>query len=178
MKHNYLIGERIRLRAMEPEDIEHIYRLENDPHQWSVSNFNVPYSLYDVRRYLEQSHCDIFIDRQLRLIMTRQTDNEVVGLIDITDFSPMHSRGEVGVVVRSAYRREGYAGEALTLLCDYAFDYLGMNQLTAHIETTNEACLHTFHACGFHHAGVLRQWLFVEGEYRDVCFLQRIRGEE
>jgi diamine N-acetyltransferase len=110
--------------------------------------------------------------------MTRPADNEVVGMIDITDFSPMHSRGEVGIIVRSAYRREGYAGEALTLLCDYAFDYLGMNQLTAHIETANEACLRTFHTCGFQHAGVLRQWLFVEGEYKDVCLLQRIRGEE
>ncbi len=35
MKHSYFISDRIRLRAMEPEDLELIYEMENDPQQWT-----------------------------------------------------------------------------------------------------------------------------------------------
>ena len=37
MKHTYFINDRIRLRAMEPEDLELICEMENDPQQWDIS---------------------------------------------------------------------------------------------------------------------------------------------
>lgn len=44
MKHIYFVNERIRLRAMEPEDLELICEMENDPQQWiSVTS---PYPIH------------------------------------------------------------------------------------------------------------------------------------
>ena len=37
---------RVRLRAMEPEDLDILYRIENDMSLWDVGNTNVPYSRY------------------------------------------------------------------------------------------------------------------------------------
>lgn len=51
MKHIYFVNERIRLRAMEPEDLELICEMENDPQQWDISNFTVPYSRYVMKQY-------------------------------------------------------------------------------------------------------------------------------
>lgn len=59
--------------------------------------FSVPYSKYVLKQYMENSQCDMFADRQLRMMIVRCEDNAVVGTIDITDFAPMHSRGEVGL---------------------------------------------------------------------------------
>ena len=53
MKHTYFVNDRIRLRAMEPEDLELICEMENDPQQWDISNFTVPYSRYDEAIYGE-----------------------------------------------------------------------------------------------------------------------------
>ncbi len=39
-----LSGERVTLRAMEPEDLEVLYTLENDTKTWDISSVNVPYS--------------------------------------------------------------------------------------------------------------------------------------
>ena len=36
------INDRIRLRAMEPEDLELICEMENDPQQWDISNLQYP----------------------------------------------------------------------------------------------------------------------------------------
>ena len=41
MKQSYLTNERIYLRAVEPEDMDIMYEMENDPSMWDISNFTV-----------------------------------------------------------------------------------------------------------------------------------------
>ena len=117
MKQSYLTNERIYLRAVEPEDMDIMYEMENDPSMWDISNFTVPYSRYVLRQYIEGSQCDVFADKQLRLMIVSKSDHDILGTIDITDFVPLHSRGEVGIAVHKDYRRQGYATDALKLLC-------------------------------------------------------------
>lgn len=99
MKQSYLTNERIYLRAVEPEDMDIMYEMENDPSMWDISNFTVPYSRYVLRQYIEGSQCDVFADKQLRLMIVSKSDHDILGTIDITDFVPLHSRGEVGIAV-------------------------------------------------------------------------------
>lgn len=175
MNASFLIGNRLRLRAMEPEDLEVMYLMENDPETWDVTNFSVPYSKFVLRQYIESSQCDMFADRQLRLMIVRQEDGVVVGTIDITDFAPLHSRGEIGVAIQKQYQGSGYAGEALNLLCDYAFGFLFLKQLTAHIAIDNEASIQLFKSCGFTACGLLKEWWCVGGKFKDVMLFQRLR---
>ena len=70
MKHIYFVNERIRLRAMEPEDLELICEMENDPQQWDISNFTVPYSRYVMKQYMENSQCDMFSDKERLILQT------------------------------------------------------------------------------------------------------------
>ena len=123
MKQSFLSNDRIYLRAVEPEDMDVMYEMENDPSMWDISNFTVPYSRYVLRQYIEGSQCDVFADKQLRLMIMSKSDHRILGTIDITDFVPLHSRGEVGIAVHKDYRRQGYASDALQLLCEYAFDF-------------------------------------------------------
>lgn len=174
----YFVGNMVRLRAVEPEDLEVLYTMENDPEAWDVSNFTVPYSRYVLKQYIAQSDCDIFADRQLRLMIVRLDDESVVGTVDLTDFQPLHRRGEVGIAIRSECRCQGYASEALRLLCDYAFGFLRLRQLTAHVACSNEASRQLFRSCGFVDCGLLRQWWCINGEYQDVCLMQRLADEE
>ncbi len=46
MRQSFLMNERIYLRAVEPEDMDIMYEMENDPSMWDISNFTVPYSRY------------------------------------------------------------------------------------------------------------------------------------
>ena len=40
MKTSFFIGKKVHLRAMEPEDLDWMYSIENDPELWDVSNFS------------------------------------------------------------------------------------------------------------------------------------------
>lgn len=175
MNKAYFVSERIYLRAMEPEDLEVMYEMENDSQTWDVSNFTVPYSRFVLKQYIENAQCDMFADRQMRMMIVRRVDNMVMGTIDITDFVPLHARGEVGIGVRREFQGNGYAKEALGLLCDYLFGFLHLKQLVAHVATDNEGSLRLFKSCGFVQCGLLKEWWRVGSRYKDVILLQRLR---
>lgn len=176
MNTSYFVSERLRLRAMEPEDLEILYAMENDPQTWDVTNFNVPYSRFVLKQYIENSQSDMFADRQLRMMIVRREDDAVVGTIDITDFAPMHARGELGIAIRTEFQGNGFAKEALDLMCEYAFRFLFLKQLNAHVAVDNVMSLRLFKSCGFVECGLLREWWCVGGKYKDVVLLQRLRS--
>lgn len=175
MGKSYLSGQYVYLRAAEPEDLDIMYQMENDPSLWDISCFTVPYSRYLLKQYIENSSSDMFADKQLRLMIVGKADDRVVGTIDITDFVPLHGHGAVGIAVLNEYRGKGFAKEALNLLCDYVFGFLRMKQLYAHIPVDNEASIAIFTSCGFQQCGVLKAWLHVEECYKDVVMLQLVQ---
>ena len=84
----FLENEEIFLRAPEPEDLEVMYDLENDSSLWSVGCTNAPYSRHHLRQYIENVTGDIFTDKQLRFMIERRTDHQVIGCIDLTALTP------------------------------------------------------------------------------------------
>ena len=53
----------IRLRAIEPEDLDVIYDIENDLELWTVGYTNAPYSRYILHDYIANATSDIYADR-------------------------------------------------------------------------------------------------------------------
>lgn len=172
MEESFLSNERVYLRAIEPEDIEVMYAVDNDPALWEASSFTVPYSRYTFRQFIENSHNDIFTDKQLRLMIVGKPDDRVVGTIDITDYDPLHARGAVGIAILKEFRKQGYAVDALTLLCRYAFGFMHMKQLYAHIRRDNESSLKLFLSHGFQQCGVLKEWFRTGNGYVDMVVVQ------
>ena len=56
IKTNLLLGSRVSLRAMEPEDLEVLYTLENDTTLWDISSVNVPYSRYVLQQFIAKGN--------------------------------------------------------------------------------------------------------------------------
>ena len=81
----------VHLRAMEPEDLDFLYDIENDTNVWQVGVTNVPYSRYLLHDYIAQSTGDIYADGQVRLIVEDDA-HQTIGLLDIINFSPTHQR--------------------------------------------------------------------------------------
>lgn len=172
MTFQFFKGDKVYLRAMEPEDFQEIYTMENDPEMWDVSNFTVPYSKYHIKEYITNSKCDMFADMQLRMIIAENGTDEVIGTVDVFDFAPLHRRAELGIAIKKQYRGKGCSKEALLLMRDYLFGFLHFSQLTARVTADNEASLRLFKACGFVECGLLRKWWYVGKEVKDVVLLQ------
>ncbi len=168
-----LKGGLVYLRALEPEDLDFLYELENNTGIWEISGTITPYSRHVLKLYLENAHRDIFEVKQLRLCICDH-QNKVIGLIDLFEFDPNNLRAGIGIVIMELGERNmGRGGEAIDLLCDYAFKVLNLRQVYANVGAENEASIHLFLKKGFQQAGIKRDWQLFEGSFRDVILFQK-----
>jgi len=170
-----LSGKHIRLRALEPEDLDFLYELENNTDLWEISGTLVPYSRQVLKLYLENAHRDIFEVKQLRLCIT-DSEGRRLGLIDLFDYDPKHRRAGLGVVIsREGDRNKGYGKEAIELLCNYAFHALGLHQIYINVREDNKASIKLFEKLLFTKVGVKRDWLLSAGEFKNELMMQKIK---
>lgn len=171
-----LKGEHIYLRALEPEDLEFIYDLENDEAIWEISNTQTPYSQFLIKQYLENAHKDIFEVKQLRLVITNY-EKAPLGLIDIFDFDFKNRRAGIGVLIKQpSNRTKGFGKEALELLINYCFTHLGLHQLYCNIFEENKASIRLFENQGFKKIGLKKDWNYVNGSFKNEYLFQLINN--
>lgn len=174
-----LVGKNIRLRALEPFDLESLYKWENDSSVWLVSGTLAPFSRFVLEQYLASSHFDIYTNKQLRLVIDviGNGDFKSIGCIDLFDFDPKNRRAGIGILIGEMLeRKKGYASEALELLINYAFDVFDLHQLYAHVTIDNESSICLFKKHNFEITGVKQDWIFARGRWLDEYTFQYIRN--
>ena len=163
----------IHLRAIEPEDLDLLYRIENDMKLWNVGTTNVPYSRYTLHDYVANASDDIYVDRQVRMMVENQ-EGKTIGIVDVVSFDPANCRAEVGLIILDAFRHQGYGGKVLDAIAAYALDILHLHQLFAFVDTCNEASLRLFRRQGYQESSVIKDWLYNGREYRDAVLMQLV----
>jgi diamine N-acetyltransferase len=163
----------IKLRALEPEDLELLYEWENNNTYWTVSNTISPFSRYTLKRYIENSHKSIYETGQLRLMIEYIEDNLTIGTIDVFEFDPFHKRAGIGILIANeAYRRKGLATMSLTCLINYCFKTLQLHQLYCNILSDNLISIDLFKKHGFVEIGIKKEWILTDNGYADVIMYQ------
>ena len=167
----------IILRALEPEDLELLYAWENNNTYWVISNTVSPFSRYTLKRYIENSHKNIYETGQLRLMIEHVEDKKTIGTIDVFDFDPFHKRAGIGILIADeTYRRKGYATMSLTCLIQYCFKTLQLHQLYCNILANNVESIDLFIKQGFVRIGIKRDWILTPDGYMDEYMFQLINN--
>ncbi len=174
-------GKNINLRAVEPHDLELLYKWENNTDIWPVSGTLTPFSKKVMKEFIDNAREDIYTAKQLRLAidlnMIGDPENKTIGYIDLYDFDPPNRKAGVGILIGDEpSRRKGHGLEALNLLCHYAFSILQLHQLFCNIHANNEPSLRLFESAGFLCNAELKDWAFNDGKWTDVKVLQKINN--
>ena len=130
------------LRAIEPEDLDILYGIENDMSLWNVSVTSVPYSRYTLYDYIANTKNDIYADRQVRMM------------------------------IENANHDKGLAQSAINKIKEYSLDILHLHQLYAYINVDNKQSLNLFERCGFLPSNELKDWLFDGKNYHNALLMQ------
>lgn len=169
-----LQGRTIRLRALEPGDIDRMYAWENDTQIWSVSGTLAPFSRHTLERFIEEQRFDIFQARQQRLVI-EIPGGDAVGALDLFELDPLNRRAGLGILIHDAGQRgKGYAADAVQTACRYAHDVLGLHQLWCNVGAGNTASIALFRKAGFSEIGIRREWQWQPDGYRDEILMQKI----
>jgi diamine N-acetyltransferase len=161
----------VKLRAVEPEDLDVLYLIENDPELWDVGVTNVPYSRFVLHEYIANISGNIYADGQVRLVVCN-AEGETVGMVDLINFNPRHNRAEVGIVIQKPYQNKGYGMAALSRLIHYSRTILHLHQLYALVSVNNTKSMRTFEEIGFQRDAELADWLYDGTQYHTAIVMQ------
>lgn len=158
----------VRLRALEPEDVDRLYIWENDRDMWPFGGTSAPLSRHQLWEYATNYDANPFAAGQLRLIIELATapDNAIpqssqssqssqnsqnsqsspipCGIIDLYDIDPVNSRAMVGIMVAPRWRSRGIATRALELVGEYCRDILGLATIASEVASDNLPSIRLF----------------------------------
>lgn len=174
-----LIGDHIILRALEPEDVDYLYRTENDPDFALFGDQHPPYSRFLLRNYIEQAHQSIYTAQQLRLVIHHKVADRAIGLIDLYDFDVRNMRVALGIVITEpSFRGQGIGRDAVGLILKYTFDVLDCRQVYTLIAPDNQSSIALFSSSGFEQTSVLKSWWQSEnGLFQDMLIFQKFKDK-
>lgn len=172
-----LKNSQISLRAVEPEDLEILYKWENSTELWVHGNTLAPYSKLVLREYINNAiETDIYQSKQLRLMidLIDKDGDMTIGTIDLYDIDPHNRRAGIGILIDETHRKKQYATQALELTRDYAFNFLRLHQIYAYISLSNTKSISLFEKADFKHVGILKDWVQRGERFEDVQLCQLI----
>jgi diamine N-acetyltransferase len=165
--------KRCRLRAMEPEDVDLLYTIENDPEMWRIGETIAPYSRARLEMFVATHSYDLYSTHQARFMV--ESEGRTIGVLDISDFDPHNMRFSIGIVIYDKRDRgNGYGHEIIEAIKEYALNTLNTKQIWVEIDDFNTASIALFESCGFERCGVMKDWICYAGEFHDVLRYQII----
>ncbi len=163
----------IKLRALELEDLDFLFQVENDQEFWEVSGTQTPFSKHILKQYLANAQQDIYEAKQLRMLIEDGSGNSI-GLIDLFDFDPQNKKAGLGILILKKFQKKGFGKQAIRLFLSYAFESLDLHQIYANITIDNIKSIALFESLNFKQIGIQKDWIKVGSIYKDVALYQII----
>jgi len=173
-----LFGEKVRLRAMEREDIATFVRWFNDPEVRQYLLMFAPMSKVAEERWFEAQLEKQ--DQYLFVIEARKDEDEwaLIGNVDLSEVDLKNGSAKLGIVLGDKnYWGQGYGSDALRTMLRFAFDELNLHRVELDVYDFNSRARRSYEKVGFQLEGTRRQAVFRDGRYRDVHLLGILREE-
>lgn len=169
----FKLKSKIKLRALEIDDLEWINKIENDQENWKYSNTISPLSKEKITDYINNYRIDFFETKEIKFIIST-TQNSPLGIVDLYDFNPVHRRASVGVIVDKKFQNNGIAKKALILLEEWAINRLGINQFYANVAEENLISIRLFEGLDYDKLCLKKDWNFYNGKFNNEFTFQKI----
>ena len=102
------------------------------------------------------------------MLICEQGSDRITGVININNIiRGSFLSASLGYYVGAPFAGRGYMREGLERVKRYAFIELGLHRLEANIQPGNERSLALVKRCGFEREGTSRDFLFIDGRWRD-----------
>ncbi|MFI9825833.1 GNAT family N-acetyltransferase [Streptomyces sp. NPDC052013] len=166
------VGEKVRLRGVEPEDWEGFRALEQ--HTVDVRNAALvepPRSDEQFRSWTAERARRPPGGEAFRLVIETIADRAFAGSVTVGETDARAGRFKTGIEVLRNHRGRGYSTEATKLILTYMFAEQRYNKCEVEVYAFNDASLALYRKLGFVEEGRLRQHEFFAGVYHDVIVM-------
>lgn len=177
-------GERVRLRAMEPEDAERGYKWINDREVTRTLMARYPFSLVAEREFLQNAAKALdFHDVRLAIETKEgaQTGGRPpvhIGFCGLHRGSAEDRHAELGIMIGDKeYWDQGYGSDAMMAVLRFAFFQMNLHKVSLGVFELNPRAQAVYRKCGFVEEGRRREEYYQDGRYWDVIWMSVLRRE-
>ncbi|MCD6177582.1 MAG: GNAT family N-acetyltransferase [Candidatus Cloacimonetes bacterium] len=170
-----LIGKRCYLSPVHIEDADQYCIWLNDLEVSSnLLIFNQQLSLDREKMILQ----DMIKNGAQIFAIVDATNDKLIGNCSIFRINERNRKAEVGIFIGDKNLwSKGYGTEALSLLIDYAFNVLNLNNIMLEVFDFNKRAINSYKKVGFKEIGRRREAIIFAGEKHDEIYMDIIASE-
>jgi len=174
-----ILGEKIRLRAIEKTDIPRFVRWMNDPEVTQFLLMSSPLSTSMEEKWFDEQLQRPPHEGQVLAIEVQVGKDWIhIGNTGLHAVDPVNRTAEFGIVIgEKEYWNKGYGTQATRLTLQHGFEHLNLNRIYLEVFETNPRAMQTYLSAGFIREGVFRQAIFKNGRYIDAIFMSILQSE-
>ncbi len=170
-------GEKVVLRAIEPEDGEDFHKFINDEESNKTRGVFHPMSKTAVFEYLKNESTNS--SEKLTFAIEDAKDRKLLGLIGLRGVCGRSRRAEIWIYIGKKEKwGSGFGKDALSTLIRYAFDQMNLHRIWLECDPSYEKIMAAYEKVGFVKEGTLRDGYFRHGEYRNTCMMSILSTDE
>lgn len=164
-----LDGERVRLTALAPSDLEPLYAMQSDLEVCRYLLYE-PRSRAQVIEVLARDAGALRLEKSGDYLQPAIRDH--AGRFLGTMYLELHSvddrTAEIGWILLPGSQGHGFALEAATLLLDLCFGEFGLHRVYAELDPRNTASVTLCERLGMRHEGHFVEDMYLKGEWTDT----------
>jgi RimJ/RimL family protein N-acetyltransferase len=173
-----IYGERIRLRAVEREDLKKFHEWLNDPEVTRGLALYLPLSMTDEENWFDAMTKRDPNEKPFAIEIKKGKAWKLIGNCGFHGIDTKNRFGEVGIVIGDKTEwNKGYGAEAMTLLQRHGFETLNLNRVFLRVYADNVRAVRSYEHAGFVLEGRLREANYKHGKYEDVLLMSVLRSE-
>ncbi len=172
-----IIGERVRLRPPERDDLPRFVQWFSDPDVRRHLKIYLPFSLAQEERWFEAMVERV--ERQEQVLMCIETaEGELIGNIGLHAINWKDRSAELGIIIGDkAYWGQGYGGAAIRALLGVALGEMNLHRIFLRVDADNSRGIRCYEKVGFQREGINRDAVFREGAYHDQYVMSILETE-
>ena len=172
---NIISGENITLRGIEESDTDNVLRWRNSSEVVKYFNYQRPITKTDHVNWMETK---VRTGEVCQFIISDALLEKDVGSVYLKDIDNVNHKAEYGVFIgESEAMGRGLGTAVAKLIVRFAFDELKLHRLYLQVHADNARAVRCYEKAGFVKEGVLKDAVFVNGDYCDLVIMGIVKEE-
>lgn len=171
-------GNRIRLRALERDDLDSLFTWWNDPALWALIGSRKRISGSEELEHWFEGELDKGSPQEGRTFAIDDEKGHLIGTAWYGTYEAADRQATVGLYIGDGEKRgKGYGTDALRTLCAYLFDELGLHKARLYVALENAPAIAVYFKLGFVEEGRLREHRFYGGKFHNFLVMGLLNRE-
>ncbi len=168
-----LSGQKVILRPITDDDTDLIVRWRNEPSVYEYFIFRQPFTAEMHRGWLKNR---VATGQVVQYIIVLKDTQQPVGSVYFRDIDTRHESAEYGIFIgEDSARNKGVGTETARLFTDFGLGALGLHRIFLKVLDGNDIARRSYEKVGFKTEGMFRDMVKLDGRFRNVIFMAKIK---